>query len=461
MQRSVIRRSLAAKLVLAFLLVSVTGVALAALFARWATYREFEQLILERTREEYVERVTAYYEENRSWVGIAQYMYRPATQPPQNEVPLDRGQPNPQPTLAFILVNERDVVVAPGGPFHPGDRPPAPLIAGGIPIEVDGVVVGTVVTTGNPPEIDPREQAYLARTNRASVYAALAATGIALVLGVWLARTLTRPLRALTQATRAVATGDLEQQVAVRSRDELGELATAFNQMSADLAQANQARRQMTADIAHDLRSPLTVIGGYLEALRDGVLQPTPARFEAMYQESQYLLRLVEDLRTLSLADAGELILNRVAVPPRALLKRLAATYQLAAEQQEITMTVDVPGDLPDIIVDPDRMIQVLGNLVSNALRYTPEGGQIALGAKAVGGAVALTVADTGSGIPSEALPRIFDRFYRVDASREEHEGESGLGLAIARSLVEAHGGAIAVASAVGEGTTFTLTLPA
>ena len=458
----ILRRSLALKLLLAFLLVSVTGVVLTALLARWATYQEFERLVLERTREDYVARATAYYEQHGSWVGVAQHLRRP-TQPLPQKPPLVTSQ---SPPLAFVLVEERGVVVSPGGPFRLGARVPQTLVAEGLPIEVEGNTVGTVITTGEPPELDQREQAYLARTNRVSLYAALGATLTALILGILLARTLTRPIQALTRATQAVAAGDLGQRVVIHAHDELGELASAFNQMSADLAQANAARRQMSADIAHDLRTPLTVISGYLESLRDGVLQPTPARFDTMYAEAQHLLRLVEDLRTLSLADAGELTLNQVAVPPDALLKRVTTAYQHPAEQSGVALSVDVPGHLPDLVVDPDRMIQVLGNLVSNALRYTPEGGQITLGAAARGNTIALTVADTGAGIPSEALPRIFDRFYRVDESRVQHEPsamhstESGLGLAITKSIVEAHGGTVTVASEVGQGTTFTVALP-
>lgn len=454
------RRSLSVKLILAFLLVSVAGVALAALLARWATYQEFEQLVLERTQEDYVERATAYYEANGSWEGVARYLHRPMQPLPRSGPPDTQSQTASQP-LAFTLVDQQGVVVAPGGPFHLGARVRQDLVETGVPIEVDGEQVGAVVTTGEPPELDLREQNYLARTNRVSLYAALGAVALALILGLILTRTLTRPIRALTRATQAVAAGDLEQQVEVPSRDELGELAMAFNQMSADLAQANEARRQMTADIAHDLRTPLTVISGYLESLRDGVLQPTPARFETMYNEAQHLLRLVEDLRTLSLVDAGELTLNRVTVPPRPLLERLATAYHHPAEQRGVALHIEAADPLPEIFVDPDRMVQVLGNLVSNALRYTPQGGQITLGAFRRGDDVILTVADTGEGIPPEALDRVFDRFYRVDESREYHEGETGLGLAIARSLVEAHGGTIAVESTLRAGTTFSITLPA
>jgi signal transduction histidine kinase len=296
--------------------------------------------------------------------------------------------------------------------------------------------------------------------DRVSLRGALTATVIALIVGVLLASSLTRPLRELTAAIRSMARGELGQEVPVRSQDELGALTAAFNQMSADLARANEARRQMTADIAHDLRTPLTVLSGYIESLRDGVLQPSRARYDTLYAEAQHLQRLVDDLRTLSLADAGELDLNRQTMPPEDLLERLRATYAHQAGQAGIALEVQTEADLPEIDLDPDRMIQVLGNLISNALRYTPQGGRIALIAQAQNGNVRLMVRDTGQGIPPEALPRIFDRFYRGDASRQQQEGESGLGLAIARSIIEAHGGTIAVDSELGRGTVFTIELP-
>jgi signal transduction histidine kinase len=290
---------------------------------------------------------------------------------------------------------------------------------------------------------------------------------VALLLGVLLARTLTRPVNELTSATRALALGKLDQPVAVRSQDELGQLAAAFNQMSADLALANQSRRQMTADIAHDLRNPLTVIGGYLEAMRDGVLKPTPERFESMYGEVRRLQRLVEDLRTLSLADSGELPIHLQPVAPKELLERLAAAYLHQAEQLHITMVVEAESGLAQIDLDAERMEQVLGNLVSNALRYTPAGGEIRLTARqiteqpAAGTSHAirtiLGVQDTGSGIAPELLAHIFERSYRGDASRSGNE--SGLGLSIAKSIVELHGGSIRVESEPGKGAKFLIEL--
>ena len=245
----------------------------------------------------------------------------------------------------------------------------------------------------------------------------------------------------------------------MRSQDELGELTKTFNKMSADLENANALRRQMTADIAHDLRTPLAVITGYLEGLKDGVIKPSPKRFTTMYDEALYLQRLVEDLRTLSLVDAGELSMMLQPVQPGELVQKLAASYQHQAEQKAIHLTVSIEPDLPAIKADPERMQEALSNLVSNAMRFTPAGGQICLAARREGDAVWLEVKDTGSGIAPEVLPHIFERFYQGDDSRQE--GGSGLGLAIAKSIIELQGGKISAASAgVGAGSVFSIQMP-
>ncbi len=254
--------------------------------------------------------------------------------------------------------------------------------------------------------------------------------------------------------------GDLDQRVEIRANDELGALAQTFNEMSANLSRAHQLRKQMTADIAHDLRTPLTVIAGYLEAMRDGTLKPTPERFRVMSEEVNLLQRLVEDLRTLSLADAGELKLIRADLAPRELIERVANAFRESAAAAGVRLNVEISDPLPDLWIDSERMVQVLGNLVTNALRHTPQGGAVTLRAQVAPEGVRLEVQDTGSGIAPAELPKIFDRFYRGDDSRQSDGGESGLGLAIARSIVEAHSGTIAAASSLGAGTTMTITLP-
>ncbi len=444
-------RSLTFKLIVAFLLTSVLGVGLAAVVARLVTTREFGRFVMGQLRNEFVTNATSYYQAHGSWVGAGEY-FRQLNPPREPDEP-------PRPPQ-FVLADQNGIVVTPVQPYRAGDHIPESELARGVPVQFSGRRVGTVIDAARAPALSPRELEYLASTNRALSLAAVGAAVIALLFGAVLASNLTRPLRDLIRAIQAMASGDLRQQVPVRSADELGTLTQAFNKLSADLARANESRRQMTADVAHDLRTPLTVMSGYLEALRDGVLPPSPERFETMYQESQHLQRLVEDLRILSLADAGELTLNRERVSPRSLLEQAAAAHQHLANQRHVDLRVDAAPASPLLLVDPDRMAQVLGNLISNALRYTPAGGQISVAATQVGQQALLTVRDTGTGIPPDALPHVFDRFYRGSESRSGEGGESGLGLAIARSIVQLHGGTISVESILGQETVFTIAVP-
>ena len=448
-------KSISTKLTLAFLSVTLLVVGLAAFFTWRTTVRAFETVVVERIRTEFIKQVTTYYEENGSWQGVIPRLF-PMPEPVQNK---KDQQARP---LVFALTDLDGQVLVPAGQYRPRDIVDASVLADGTPVKVNDVIVGYAVQTGKVPELSAVEQGYIDRTNRALFLTSVAAMFFALLLGGGLANSLTRPIRDLTEATHAMADGDLEQKVPVRSVDELGELTASFNQMASDLARATQSRRQMTADIAHDLGTPLTVIGGYLEAIQEGVLDATPERIDVMHTQIVHLQRLVQDLRTLSLADAGQMSLNRQPVDVGALLRRVAASYQLAAEQQGIELSVETGQTQPSTKIDEDRMAQVLGNLVSNALRYTTEGGEIKLAASlTVDHSLLITVADTGKGIEPQDLGRIFERFYRADHARDLKRGESGLGLAIARSIVETHGGTISVESEVGRGTKFAIRLPA
>ena len=438
------------KLTLAFLLISLLAVGLAAIFIWGSISNAFNQYLQNLQQNSFAVAVTTYYQTNNTWNGVDTYLRSQQLLPP-----LDAVNPPPQP---YVLVDSKRVVLVASAPYVTGEKVKQGDIDKGIPIESNGETVGTVISTGQPLVRKPLDQKYIDQINQALWIAAFGGVLIALLLGLFIARSLTRPIRELTHATHEMAEGKLNQQIPVRSKDELGELAQAFNHMSADLTKANQARKQMTADIAHDLRNPLTVINGYLESLQDGKLKPTSERFAVMQAEVNHLQRLVEDLRILSLADAGELKLHLEPVSISDLLNRVADVYRHQAEQNQIALTVETESNLPEINLDLARMEQVLDNLVGNALRYTPQGGKIHLEAKQETGSLTVSVQDNGSGIPADILPHIFERSFRGDESRSGNE--SGLGLAIAKSIVELHGGHLAVDSEINRGTCFTLTFP-
>ena len=268
-------------------------------------------------------------------------------------------------------------------------------------------------------------------------------------------RRLAAPVGDLIEASGRVEAGDFSTRVEERGPREVRTLARAFNAMSARLEEADQDRRSALADVSHELRTPLTVIQGNLEAIIDGVYPADAEHLEPILAETRILERLIEDLRTLTLAEAGSLVLHREPTDLRSLLTDVAASHRTQAEQAGISVTVVASEDLPTLEVDPARIREVISNLLTNALRHTPRDGKVALSADLAGGEVEVTVHDTGSGIPADQLDRVFDRFYRSPDSPG-----SGLGLPIAKSLVEAHGGTVTAISAAGQGTTIRLSLP-
>jgi signal transduction histidine kinase len=447
-------RYLAVKLTLAFLLVIILGAVPMVFLVRWQTQREFDELAYNLFQDELLaarSQLGAYYSQNAGWEGLNGVVIRDQ----------GRGRPGGGHYLPLTVVNADREVVFGSANYQPGETVPRRVINRGMPIEVDGETVGWVLLESFGGVNDPSspEANFLERVNRATAISALGAAAAALLLGVLLASTISKPVSELQEATEQVAGGQLGLQVPVRSRDEIGQLANSFNRMSLSLAESNDLRKQMTADIAHELRTPLSVLQGYTEALDEGKLEGDADIYRAMHRQALHLTRLVEDLRTLSLADAGQLPLTRQVVPPLVLLEQSANTFKAQAEQQDVELRVDAAPDLPGVEVDPYRMAQVLDNLVSNALRYTQPGGEIRLSADASDGSLLLKVHDTGKGIAPEDLPQVFERFFRADKARPEN-GETGLGLAIARSIVEAHGGSIRVESAPGAGTTFVVSLP-
>jgi signal transduction histidine kinase len=447
-------RSLVQKLTLAFLLIGLTGSLLVALIVRTRTQQAFDQFIFDRDQLSLVNTLLLYYQRNGSWQGLDTSIREAAG--PHDNFSYDRA--SDRDWTQFSLADlDRTILYS-----YQSSRIGTSLTNR----EMDQVVqlvlndqkIGllyfpqlTRVRTPNSPE-----DIFLRTVNRAALASSIVAVVLALILGSLLAFTLTRPLRELKEAALQIARGKFGLQVKVRSQDELGELSHTFNTMSLDLQRATQARQQMTADIAHDLRSPLSVLTGYTEALSEGKLEGSPEVFGILHQETLQLGRLVDDLRTLSLADAGELPLVLQKISPKIILERLVARHMVTAHQKAVLLQVDARDDLPLILVDVERIAQVLDNLILNAFRYTPPAGQVTLKAGENASGVFIQVIDTGTGIDPQDLPHIFDRFYRGDKARQQGS-ESGLGLAIARSIVEAHQGTLTVESTPGQGATFTI----
>ena len=448
-------KSLALKLTLAFMFISLIGIIVAAFIIQRRTYTAFDRFLYNQERNAMVTWFTAYYQVYGSWQGVDDALRQVRWQ----RIPANRESES----LRFLvtLLDEKGVVIF--GRVGEGNQVASEReLRDASPIEVDGIVVGHVLLTVNPRVraiLEFPEMTFLRNVNRAVLISALIAVAVAFILGITMARTLARPIHELTDATQAIAKGKLGYQVEVRSEDELGKLAESFNRMSTDLAQANQLRRQMTADIAHDLRTPVSVVLGYTEALSDGKLEGSSEIYSIIHKETEHLNHLIEDLRTISMADSHELQLNLQKVSLATLLERCALSFKPQAEQKSIQLTVEAPAELPLVSVDVDQVARVLSNLVSNALRYTPENGWIRLSATREGQMVAMRVSDNGAGIAPEDLPLVFTRFYRGDRSRRAN-GEIGLGLTIAKSLVEAQGGNITVESELGVGTTFIIRLP-
>jgi histidine kinase len=302
----------------------------------------------------------------------------------------------------------------------------------------------------------------------AVLLAGSAAFVAAVLLSILVSRRVVLPVQEMQTASQRIADGHYEERVGVPGRasredlDELGRLALSFNRMATQLEQTEALRLELIGNVAHELRTPLASIKGYMEGLIDGVLPAEPATFQQVYREADRLQRLVHDLQELSRVEAGAYELNPQPTAPERLVDGVVSRLGHQFEGKGVALEIDLQPDLPPVRADEDRIGQVLLNLVGNALQYTPSGGRVCLSARREGDRVRFSVEDTGTGIPPEHLPHIFERFYRVDKSRSRVGGGSGIGLTIARHLVEAHGGQIQAASeGRGQGSTFSFTLPA
>lgn len=304
------------------------------------------------------------------------------------------------------------------------------------------------------------ESVFVGGVNRSFFIAGLIAAAAAIIVTLLLSRRILGPIEALTAAARKLENGDLNQRVSVQAKDEIGELARAFNAMADGLARTEQLRRNMVSDIAHELRTPLTNLRCQIEALQDGLSAPSASIFQSLHEEAMLLKTLIDDLQDLALAEAGQLRLDREPLSIFEVVKQVSGAFEAQAEGKGIALKTDVPSGLPTVLADAKRVGQMLRNLLANAIAHTPAGGAIEIRARATGTSVELIVSDTGSGIAPEHLPNIFERFYRADNSRARSTGGAGLGLAIVKQLAEAQGGSVRAESAVGQGASFVVTLP-
>lgn len=359
----------------------------------------------------------------------------------------------------IILVQADGTVAVDTANTLAGSRLPSDDLAKGAPIMLGGQRIGTLIVTPLDAPATPAGD-FMGAVNRSALWAGIAASGLAVILGSALFVQIIRPLRRLSLATQGVAAGDLGQRVRVSGHDEISQLAITFNQMAETLERYAIERQNMISDIAHELRTPLAVIQGNLEAMLDGVMPTTSAELASLHQEALRLNRLITDLRTLSLAEAGQLHLQKRSIELGVLVQQVVARMHLNAQEKNIALETDIAAALPQVQADPERLTQVMTNLVDNALRYSPNGTRVVVGTCSVDGCVELSVSDDGPGIPPEDVPHLFERFWRAEKSRNRVTGGSGLGLAIVKQLVEAHHGQVRVESHIGRGTRFEVQIP-
>jgi two-component system sensor histidine kinase BaeS len=452
------------RILLAFTLVVLVSILSVVTLVRLTTQREVTTFMFRggmTGSTELVNTLEAYYQENQSWQGVDNLLL---TFGSHGRV----GQGAGQQGMAGMMNQRLRLADIDGNLIYDTDNPQTSgqlseeQLDAAIALINGSRTVGYLLPESGMGFQVGDQTALMQRLDNAAWVAALIAGGVSLLLALLLAYTVLRPVRDLTNAAQTLASGQLSHRVKVSGDDELASLGKAFNQMAESLQQAQQSRRDMTADIAHELRTPLAVQRAHLEAIQDGIYPLTPESLDPVLQQNHTLARLVEDLRTLALADSGQLTLNRAPNDLTELVEHVIERFKPQASSRLVELHMEpAQTPMPQVSIDPVRIEQVITNLVTNALRYTPEKGRITLSLSSQPGQIQLQVNDDGPGISPKDLPHIFERFYRVGHSRSREEGGTGIGLAIARQLAEAHGGTLTASNHSQGGALFTLRLPA
>ncbi|HBY95699.1 MAG TPA: sensor histidine kinase [Chloroflexi bacterium] len=462
------------RLALAFGVVTIAGVLVVALLANRQVSTQFRRFVAQNQiiNSNLVTNLAEFYAQNGGWTGV-EIMFRTGRGP--GIIGTGRGMRRGAPAVLLADAGGRVVYDESGGQL--GIRLSRQELAVSIPVQWENRTVGyLLVSLPGRADLAPDAQLFLAQINQTLLQAGLISGGLGVLLGLAIARGVSAPLRRLAIAARRISKGELDQRVPVGGTEEIVDLAQAFNEMAGSLQQAARLRRNLVADIAHELRTPLSVLQGNLQAILDDVYPLEKSEVATIYDETLILSRLVSDLHELAQAEAGQLSLNIRPVEIGPVVERVVALFEEPAAEKGTALTLALPSDLPPVRADPDRTRQVIYNLLANALRHTPAGSQVAIqvewprpldeassshppAMRQRPAALRVSVIDTGPGIPAQDLPHVFDRFWRADQARVRENGGAGLGLAIAKQLVEAQGGQIGVQSEVGRGSQFWFTL--
>jgi two-component system sensor histidine kinase BaeS len=400
-----------------------------------------------------------YYEETGSWKNVQQFFFSNSTSETPGHPMMMRGMLVNMSMLNvdLLLLDRNGTIIADSTGTRIGangnELPGKTQV-----LIVKGEKKGTLLLYQS--KLQNLEEKFLYSSKIIILISGLIAAGVAVLFSFFIARKISNPLKLLMEGIRRIASGEKVKEVNILTNDEFHELGEAFNDMARKLERNEEIRRSLVADVAHELRTPLAILQGKLESIQEGVILPTEEAILELTDEVYRLSRLVQDLQQLSLAEAGKLPLNIQLVDLQRLIERICSNLQWLADEKKVTLKyADIPREFL-LQIDSDRITQVIVNLIGNALHHTQEYGLVEISVKKQGNVCFIKVADTGCGIPEEILPFIFDRFYKRDPSRSRNEGNTGLGLSIAKGFVEAHGGKISVESIPNKRTVFTIILP-
>jgi signal transduction histidine kinase len=463
------RLSLRARLTLSFLVIIVVTTAIFVVLSNQVIISRFKNLVA-RSGQNYAQRIAPifgrYYAAQGSWDGVDSLVSSLVSFPGNRNPVLPQNEPEslPNPFIAgnnerLILVSDGEVILDtnPAGPELIDDQ----MIENyGVSIIVNGIKVGDLVVASSLGIFTDLQSEFVQAVNRTLLLAAILSILAVLVVGITQSQSILKPVRQLATAALKVAKGDYSQRVKVARNDELGDMAQAFNSMAGDLAYQQELRHKSMADIAHELRTPLTILQIDLESMEDGLMEFNPENMRIIQNEVAHLNNLVEDLRILSQVDSGELRIETTNTEVGSIIREMIERQSNNMRDKTLKLTYLPPEEELFVKADPQRLSQVLINLISNAVQHTSPGGEIIVSSIRQNDEVLVSVEDNGEGIPQEDLAHIFDRLYRVEKSRSRHNGGSGLGLSIAKSLIEAQGGKIWAESEEGKGSVFRFTLP-